>query len=65
LFSTLTIDKLPPRSLEFWYIAPRNGHVTIHTRRSLAALAARFGKRLHHFSDGMHLCLTEPPAWLR
>jgi hypothetical protein len=65
LFSTLTIDTLPPRSLQFWYIAPRNGHVTIHTRRSLATLASGFGKRLHHFGDGMHLCLTQPPAWLR
>ena len=65
LFSTLTIDNLPPRSLHFWYIAPRNGHVTIYTRQSLAALAGRFGKRIHHFNDGMHLCLTEPPAWLR
>ena len=64
LFSTLTIGSLPPRSVQFWYIAPRNGHVTIYTRRSLAILAERFGKRMHHFSDGVHLCLTEPPNWL-
>jgi len=64
LFSTLTVDRLPPRAVLFWYIAPRNGHVTIYTRRSLAALAARFGRRMHHFSDGAHLCLTDRPAWL-
>jgi hypothetical protein len=64
LFSTLTVDALPPRALQFWYIAPRNGHITIYTRPSLGALAARFGKRMHHFNDMMHLCLNERPHWV-
>ncbi len=64
LFSTLTIDALPPGSAHHWYISPRNGHLTIHTRRSLALLAARSGRRIHNFSDVFHLCLAETPAWL-
>ena len=64
LFSTLTVDSLPVRELNHWYIAPRNGHITIHTRRSLAALAARFGRRMHHFNDLMHLCFADLPGWL-
>lgn len=55
LFSTLTIDKLAHRNIGFWYIAPRNGHITIHTRTSLARLVGALGWRVHHFSDGMHL----------
>ncbi|HLQ88747.1 MAG TPA: class I SAM-dependent methyltransferase [Xanthobacteraceae bacterium] len=65
LFSTLTIDALSPRSMEHWYILPRNGHVTIYTKRSLALLAAKFGHRIHHFDDVLHLGLTEVPNWLR
>lgn len=64
LFSTLTIDGLPPRALHHWYIAPRNGHVTIYTKRSLALLAARFGRRVHHFDSVYHLCYAEIPRWL-
>ncbi len=64
LFTTLTVDTLPPRSAQFWYIAPRNGHVTIHTRASLARLFARFGYNLHHFSDVLHVALREVPPWL-
>ena len=64
LFTTLTVDTLPPRAAHFWYIAPRNGHVTIHTRASLGRLFARFGYRVHHYSDLLHLALREPPPWL-
>jgi len=64
LFSTLTIDNLPPRAVQHWYIAPRNGHVTIYTRRSLALLAARFERRVHHFNDVYHLCYAEIPSWI-
>lgn len=64
LFTTLTNDKLPPGAAHYWYIAPRNGHVTIHTRASLAALFGRFGYSLHHFSDLLHLAHRGAPAWL-
>ena len=64
LFSTLTIDDLPPRALHHWYIAPRNGHLTIHTSRSLALMAGRFGRRVHHINNVFHLCHAELPPWL-
>jgi 2-polyprenyl-6-hydroxyphenyl methylase/3-demethylubiquinone-9 3-methyltransferase len=64
LFSTLTIDGLPRRGLHHWYIAPRNGHVTIHTKRSLALLAEQFGRRVHHFDSVYHLCCAEIPRWV-
>jgi 2-polyprenyl-3-methyl-5-hydroxy-6-metoxy-1,4-benzoquinol methylase len=64
LFSTLTIDHLPPRAMDFWYIAPRNGHITIHTTQSLQILFATFGYRVHHFNQHLHLAIKEAPAWL-
>jgi SAM-dependent methyltransferase len=64
LFSTLTIDALPPRSMDFWYIAPRNGHITVYTRKSLQTLFGGFGFRVHHFNYNLHLAMKEAPAWL-
>lgn len=65
LFSTLTIDNLPPRACYFWYISPRNGHITIFTKRSLKILAEKFGYRIHHMTKGLHLAYRQPPAWLK
>jgi 2-polyprenyl-6-hydroxyphenyl methylase/3-demethylubiquinone-9 3-methyltransferase len=64
LFSTLTIDGLPPRGLHHWYIAPRNGHLTIYTKRGLALMAERFARRVHHFDSVYHLCHAEIPGWI-
>jgi len=64
LFSTLTIDHVPPRAMDHWYIAPRNGHITIYTRRALDTLFAQEGFRLHHFNDNLHMALNDDPDWL-
>lgn len=44
VFTTLTqpVD-IESRRAAWWYIAPRNGHVSIHSERSLDALAAAHG----------------------
>jgi 2-polyprenyl-6-hydroxyphenyl methylase/3-demethylubiquinone-9 3-methyltransferase len=53
LFSTAL---QPKGDLASWfYVAPRNGHVSIHTRNSLGALAARLGVRYRHLGGGLHL----------
>lgn len=65
LFSTLTIDALAYRNIGFWYIAPRNGHITIHTRRSLQLLFGQLGWRVHHFSDGLHLAYKRKPDFIQ
>jgi len=64
LFSTLTIDHVPPRGMDHWYIAPRNGHITIYTRRALDTLFAQEGFRVHHFNDNLHMALNNDPDWL-
>ncbi|TXH04358.1 MAG: class I SAM-dependent methyltransferase [Nevskiaceae bacterium] len=65
LFSTLTIDSLPPRNVGFWYISPRNGHVTIYTKKSLQVLAEGLSLEIHHFNDGLHLVYDKVPSWLK
>lgn len=64
LFSTLTLGDMPPRAMHHWYIAPRNGHITIHTEESLQRLFAAFGYRVHTFDHNLHLAWREAPAWL-
>lgn len=54
LLSTLTCDGLAPMSMDHWYIAPRNGHVSIHTRKSLDLMFSALGWEVHHASEGLH-----------
>jgi len=62
LFSTLL---QPPdvaqRGLGWWYVAPRNGHVSLHTRKSLAILAERHGFAAASFNDTFHMAWRGRP----
>ena len=64
LFSTHVFDDVPQPKTAFWYVAPRNGHITLHTRRSLALLFKPLGYKLHHFNDDIHLAYQTIPGWL-
>jgi len=44
----------------WWYIAPRNGHISIHTRRSLLAIARRLHLGYLPIDDGLHAFYREP-----
>lgn len=46
---------LPHLSINWWYICPRNGHISIHSPRSLEILAARVGMDLISINPSMHL----------
>ncbi|AMO92918.1 methyltransferase domain protein [Collimonas fungivorans] len=68
LFSTLFC---PQQAVDeglhnWWYCAPRNGHISFYTAEALTALAAPFDLRLHSFTDGLH-ALYRPTAagWLQ
>ena len=65
LFSTLTSDGViePHKRLTWWYASPRNGHISLHSKRSLALLASRFNLHLGHFSAGLHCYFNIAPAW--
>lgn len=56
LFSTLvqpqTIETL---KLSWWYIAPRNGHISIYTKRSLELVWAELGYKFVSLNDDLHV----------
>ncbi len=60
VFSTLTLDVLPPQACDHGYIAPRNGHISIHTSRSLELLFTRLDRNVHHFNPTLHLAHPIP-----
>lgn len=64
LFSTHTFDKVPEPKTDFWYVSPRNGHITLHTRRSLKAMFKPMGYKVHHFNEDMHIAYKTLPTWL-
>ncbi len=65
VFSTLTSDGQiqPGQPLAWWYAAPRNGHISLFSRHSLAVLAQKSGFQFASFSPGFHIFLTTVPAW--
>lgn len=48
--------------LSWWYVAPRNGHLSIYSRRALAVLAERFGLRCTSLSRSMHVLTRDHGA---
>lgn len=42
------------RRLSWWYAGPRNGHVSLYSRKSLAEMAARFDLHFLSLSGGTH-----------
>ena len=55
LFTTMLHDNVPPQDVSSWYIAPRNGHVSIWTRKSLSIAFNRFGWKVVALNGGTHL----------
>jgi hypothetical protein len=60
LFST----QLQPNGVtpDWWYIGPRNGHVSLYSHQSLRILARRLGKNLLIIGSGLHLFYSTPQA---
>jgi SAM-dependent methyltransferase len=67
LFTTLLSDGQigAGQRLTWWYAAPRNGHISLFSRRSLAQLTAKYGFQFGSFSDGFHALWRTPPDWAR
>lgn len=65
LFTTLVQPaNLNEVGLDWWYAAPRNGHVSLHTRESLRLIAQRVGWTVESFNNNLHVAWTRRPAWL-
>lgn len=65
LFSTLLSDGeiAPMKRLTWWYASPRNGHISLHSQRSLTRLVSDSGFALHSFTPNLHVCWRTAPAW--
>lgn len=66
LASTLLSDGQlnPGEGLLWWYAAPRNGHISLFSSRSLGLLAQRHGLTVASFSPDVHLLWHgEFPRW--
>lgn len=53
----------PTRRLDWWYAAPRNGHISLFSRRSLATLAARYQFNFVSFNNNFHAFFKHLPPW--
>jgi len=66
LFSTLVQPAdFAAQGMRWWYIGPRNGHVTLHTRASLAALWTPLDLRVASVNDNVHVAFRTIPAFAR
>lgn len=65
LFSTLLSDGNIQDNgrLTWWYASPRNGHISIFTRKSLQVLGERYAFQLLSFSPGVHAFFRKMPGW--
>jgi methyltransferase family protein len=57
LFSTLVNDDLGAQEMN-WYAAPRNGHVSIHSTKSLDLLFAGFDFGTQHLTPNIHMAMA-------
>jgi SAM-dependent methyltransferase len=67
LFSTLLSDgNLGPRQrISWWYASPRNGHISLFSRKSLAILGAKERFHLGSSSSGFHAFWRNVPPWAK
>lgn len=65
LFSTLLSDENITRGqrLTWWYAAPRNGHISLFSRRSLETLARKNGFAFGSESNDLHAFWRGSPRW--
>lgn len=56
IISTITTDIMPIKNdLSFWYIAPRNGHVCMHSNKSLEKLFEKVNMHCDHINNTEHI----------
>lgn len=53
VFTTLVNDDLKPREMH-WYISPRNGHLLMHSYKSIQYLCDYYGREVNHINNSLH-----------
>jgi 2-polyprenyl-6-hydroxyphenyl methylase/3-demethylubiquinone-9 3-methyltransferase len=62
MFSTLLQGaEFARRGMEWWYIGPRNGHISLYTPRALQLAWAREGYRMVSINENLHMAFREAP----
>jgi len=64
-FSTLISDHedIRPGALNWWYAAPRNGHISLYSKQALELLGRQFNLRFHSFSSQTHCYSRGDAPW--
>jgi 2-polyprenyl-6-hydroxyphenyl methylase/3-demethylubiquinone-9 3-methyltransferase len=64
-YSTLTQpDDLNDKGMSWWYVGPRNGHISLFSKQALQVAWGRHGFKTVSFDAGHHLAFrTLPDAW--
>lgn len=66
VFSTLLQPKdIAQAGINWWYVGPRNGHISIHTQKSLTLAINACGLKLASFNQGLHVAFNEVPGFAR
>jgi len=66
LFSTLLLPQDFDRlGLNWWYVGPRNGHVSIFSRNALVLAWRHYGYQTASFTDNMHIAFSKLPAFAK
>jgi SAM-dependent methyltransferase len=65
LFSTLLSEgnMQPGHELDWWYAAPRNGHISLYTANSLRLLGKQHGLAFGSFGANFHAYWRQPATW--
>jgi len=65
LYTTMTQpDDFDRMGMSWWYVGPRNGHISIFSKHALATAWGRFGFQTASLSAGTHLAFrTLPASW--
>lgn len=64
MFSTLVLPAdFASQGVSWWYVAPRNGHISLYSRRSLALLWETLAFTFGSFSDGLHVAWRKVPPF--
>jgi SAM-dependent methyltransferase len=53
------------QGLDWWYVGPRNGHISIFSRKSLTAAWKHAGFAFGSFNDNVHVAFREIPAFAK
>jgi hypothetical protein len=60
LVQPVEFDKI---GLDWWYVGPRNGHISIFSRQALMLAWQRYGYQLVSFNDGIHFAYRVLPEF--